>query len=143
MISDPLIAHVFGRFQNLNLLALIDDLRSGRCARGNWLSGYLLCPVVHGMAGGGHVGELQSVSQFAGFDRSCVMAAESLGADSRFLTRFVTLWDDGALTPDWLQDQLECLWQERLEDAIAMQRVLTPSDWDVEESIENRMATTQ
>ena len=43
---------VFGHFQNLNLLALLQDLREGRTARQAWLAGSLLCPVAHGLPHG-------------------------------------------------------------------------------------------
>ena len=44
MPVHPRIHAVFGHFQNLNLLALLHDLASGRAAQGAWSSGALRAP---------------------------------------------------------------------------------------------------
>lgn len=49
---DPLVRRVFGPFQNLNLLVLLEDLRAGRVVWGDWAFGGWLCPVAHGLPRG-------------------------------------------------------------------------------------------
>jgi hypothetical protein len=130
MSADPTIRGVFGHFQNLNLLVLIQDLWSGRAAQGTWSSGTRLCPVAHGMPVGLVVRDLQYLGQAAEPERACAYAARHLGADPASVYRFVELWDANAFAPDWLLRQLEDLWQERRADAEAVQHVLqgTPVD---------------
>ena len=126
MKTDPTIFRVFGHFQNLNLLVLLDDLRTGRIARGTWSDGRLLCPVAHGMPGGQLVGDLQYLGHAEALGRACDYAARQLSADPIFVTRFVELWDSDIFSLPWLIRQLEALWDERLADADAVQEVLAP-----------------
>lgn len=119
------IRNVFGHFQNLNLLVLMQDLRDGQVVRHAWLSGSELCPVAHGLPDGEHVRDVV-LSQNAELDAGCERAARGLGADPAAVLRFVRLWDEESLRPDWLLQQLEEMWLERLEDAQAMQRILDP-----------------
>jgi hypothetical protein len=51
MAIESMIRDIFGRFRNLNLLALIFDLDQDRTARQAWASGSLLCPVEADRAG--------------------------------------------------------------------------------------------
>lgn len=125
--TNPTIFNVFGHFQNLNLLVLLDDLRTGRTARGAWASGLLLCPIAHGMPDGQLVGDLQYLSHAEELDRACDYAARHLGADPAAVVWFVDLWDSRPAAADWLILQLEALWAERLEDADAVQSVLVPA----------------
>jgi hypothetical protein len=115
---------VFGHFQNLNLLALLQDLREGRTARQAWFSGSLLCPVAHGLPQGAQVQELRALGQAADLSQGCDLAARHLGADPGAVLRFVRSWDEEALSSDSLLRQLEEVWGERLADAEAAQALL-------------------
>jgi hypothetical protein len=115
---------VFGHFQNLNLLALLQDLRDGRTARQAWSSGSLLCPVAHGLPRGAQVRELRVLGQAADLSAGCELAARHLGADPDAVLRFVRACDEEALSRGALLRQLEDVWQERLADAEAAQAVL-------------------
>ena len=42
---------------------------------------------------------------------------------------FVRRWDVQTIGHTWLLDQLEVMWAERLEDAVAVQEVLQGEDW--------------
>jgi hypothetical protein len=126
------IREVFAHFQNLNLLALLQDLRSGQTARRSWFStGSLLCPVAHGLADGQKVRELSVLGQAADLDAGCAFAAHHLGAAREAVLRFVRLWDEEVLRSDWLLGQLEEIWDERLADAEVVQELL------IEKSPEN------
>jgi hypothetical protein len=122
--TDPIIHGVFGHFQNLNLLALLHDLRSGHTTRGRWFSGTDLCPVAHGMPVGRLVSELHFLGQTAALERGCDYAARHLGADAGSVRRFVELWDTRTFSRSWLLRQIKDLWQERLADAETMQEIL-------------------
>src|SRR5437764_10619974 len=111
------VRDVFGHFQNLNLLVLIQDLRAGRTTRKAWLSGSLLCPVAHGLGNGRQVRELAILGQAAALNQGCEQAAHRLGADARAILRFVSSWDDEELGRESLLQQLFELWDERLQDA--------------------------
>jgi hypothetical protein len=124
MPVSPKITAVFGHFQNLNLLALLQDLREGRTARTAWLSGSLLCPVAHGLPHGKHVRELHALGQMADLDQDCDFAAHHLGADPDAVLHFVRSWDNGTLSRGRLLQQLEEMWEERLADAEAVQELL-------------------
>jgi hypothetical protein len=124
MTVSSRIHSVFGHFQNLNLLALLQDLREGRTARQAWFSGSLLCPVAHGLPHGTQVKRLRVLGQAADLSQGCDFAARHLGADADAVLRFVRSWDEGALSSDSLLRQLEEMWEERLEDAEAVQELL-------------------
>jgi hypothetical protein len=119
------VRQVFAHFQNLNLRVLIDDLRQGQVTRGNWSFADDLCPLAHGMPSGQAVGLLRYLSQAVDLPRACRQAAEELGGSPRYLERFVLSWDCGDMSPEWLLQQLEALWAERLADAEAVQAVLS------------------
>ncbi|HEX6984912.1 MAG TPA: hypothetical protein VF170_06025 [Planctomycetaceae bacterium] len=118
------IRAVFGRFQNLNLLALRHDLRDGRVARQAWRSGSLLCPVAHGLPTGSRVCELRALGQAADLDTGCRFAARLLGAEPDVVTRFVRLWDGEVVSDDRLLRELEEVWAERLADAEVVQALV-------------------
>jgi hypothetical protein len=115
---------VFGHFQNLNLLALLHDLASGRAVQGAWASGALLCPVAHGLPHRLDVTELAALGQAADLVLGCDRAARRLGADPAAVLRFVRSWDAESIGATWLLSQLEELWEERLQDAEAVQSLL-------------------
>lgn len=123
MAVAPEIFAVFGHFQNLNLLGLLQDLRDGRTTRHAWLSGSLLCPVAHGLPHGIQVMQLR-FGQVGSLGADCDFAARHLGADPTDVFRFVQNWDDGAIDTHSLIRQLDELWHERLADAEAVQQVL-------------------
>jgi len=115
--------NLFARFQNLNLLVLIQDLRRGLIGRGNWLAGARLCPVAHGMADGAAVDHLEYLNYARNLDAACAFAARELGMSDAEVSDFVHCWDE-APAIGWLLDELEQMWEERLQDAEAMQDVL-------------------
>ncbi len=115
---------VFGHFQNLNLLALLQDLRDGRTARQAWQAGSLLCPVAHGLPHGAQVQRLRALGHAADLGAGCDFAARHLGAEPEAVLRFVRSWDDELLSGEALLSQLEELWAERLADAEAVQGLL-------------------
>jgi hypothetical protein len=125
------IRQVFGHFHNLNLLALIHDLRNHQTARENWTTNdALLCPVAHGLANGQQVKEVNLLGEFANLQRACTMSANWLGADPGDVLRFVRSWDDYTITTEVLLDHLQQIWDERLADAEAFQEVLNVRDPD-------------
>lgn len=115
---------VFGYFQNLNLLALLEDLHAGRTTRNAWLSGSLLCPVAHGLPAGRLIENLNALGPIPNLGHECDYVGRQLGAETRSIMTFVQAWDEGLLSDDWLARQLEDLWVERLEDADALQELL-------------------
>lgn len=125
--SNAIIQDLFGRFQSLNLLVLLEDLRRDRTAQGAWSTGDDLCPVAHSMPVGQVVSDLCYLGQTAKLDRACDYAAGYLGADPDSVYQFVELWDSPFLSPCWLQEQLEAIWTERVADADAVQEVLNPT----------------
>jgi hypothetical protein len=127
MSVAPELFAVFGHFQNLNLLALIEDLRSGRTARSAWLSGSLLCPVAHGLPRGQQVRDLLALGQTDELGAGCDFAARQLRADPGAVLGFVRAWDEDALSTRSLLRQLEGLWTERRADAEAVQELLQPT----------------
>lgn len=118
------IRGVFGHFHNLNLLALVQDLRTHQTVRRSWFSTGTLCPVAHGLPSGQQVRELSALGQSAELEEGCNYAAHYLGAAREAVLRFVRLWDEEVFGNDWLLRQLEELWFERLADAQAVQEVL-------------------
>src|SRR5437899_351667 len=94
MTVHPKFRDIFARFQNLNLLVLLNDLRSGETTRRGWSFGGLLCPVAHGMPAGRQVRVLAAMGQTAGLERSCDYAAEQIGANFTDVLQFVNAWDD-------------------------------------------------
>jgi hypothetical protein len=115
---------LFAHFQNLNLLVLLEDLRLDRPASGAWSTGTWLCPVAHGLSAGRHVEQLKALGQTAEPGLDCCYAASDIGADPGLISRFVRSWDEKSFGPKRLLQQLEELWQERLDDAEAVQEVL-------------------
>jgi hypothetical protein len=118
------VRDVFAHFQNLNLLALLHDLRDGQAARQAWLTGLQLCPVAHGLPSGEQVRQLAAMGQVASLGQGCDFAARHLGASPDAVLRFVRSWDEEFYGTEWLLRQLEEIWRERLEDAVAMQEML-------------------
>lgn len=118
------VRDIFGYFENLNLLVLLEDLRMERAARQGWSRGKQLCPIAHGLPTGFLIRELTRLGQSADLARGCDHAARHLGANSSAIQRFISLWDEGSISPNWLLHQLEELWGERLENACAVQELI-------------------
>ena len=122
---DPAIRGVFDYFQNLNLLALVEDLRQGQTARRTWHARGQLCPVAHGLPAEQQVREVCSADQELGYlNRACIFAARILGAKPEEVVHFVEIWDSEKISAHDLRQQLESLWNERLADADLMQEFL-------------------
>ncbi len=132
---------VFGHFQNLNLLALVNDLRTHEIAREDWVAiGKRLCPVAHGLANGAQVKEVNLLGEFANLGKACIYAAACLGADPAPVLHFVRSWDDHSLTTAVLLRNLEEIWEERLADAEAVQKVLAGGENQVADGELSRVA---
>ena len=125
MPVSPRIFAVFGHFQNLNLLALLEDLRTGRTVRRAWRAGSRLCPVAHGLPRGEVVHDLDELGQVTDLGFGCDFAARRLGAEQAAVVDFVRAWDEDDLTDGSLVRQLAELWAERLADAEVVQELLT------------------
>lgn len=125
MTNERLVRALFGRFRDLNLLMLRESLRHGTVTVGDWSWSDRLCPIAHGLHDGAGVEHVKTVGRVWNLRRSCACAAEELGADAEDVWSFVAWWD-ACGREDWLLDHLDCLWQERLEDADAVQAVLGP-----------------
>lgn len=123
MAIVPGLRPIFARFQNLNLVFLIEDLRRGLTARGGWLENAHLCPVAHGMPDGDTIEHLEYLNHARNLDAACTFAARVLGARPGEVELFVERWDEAPLAP-WLLEELEQIWLERVEDAECMQEVL-------------------
>jgi hypothetical protein len=123
MTAFPSLRPIFARFQNLNLVFLIEDLRRGLTARGGWLEHTHLCPVAHGMPDGDTIEHLEYLNHARNLDAACAFAARVLGARPGEVELFVERWDDARLGP-WLLEELERIWNERLEDADFLQDLL-------------------
>lgn len=128
MPSD--LKSVFLHFQNLNLLALLQDLRAGRTTRQSWLSGSWLCPVAHGMPHAAEVRELRALGQADELEVGCKFAARQIGADPDEVLWFVRCWDEQLLSDGALVRLLEEIWSERLNDAVAAQEFMQESPDD-------------
>jgi hypothetical protein len=125
-MSPKLVRTLFGRFQNLNLLVLREDLRRGDVAHGDWASIGTLCPLAHGLSAGRLVGELRRLSQAINLEEACCAAAKCLGVLPIEVYHFVREWDDsGRLGVARLAQRLDELWAERLADADCVQDILT------------------
>jgi len=112
MNAPKLIPAIFSRFRDLNLITLIQNLRQGRVARGDWLRDGRLCPLAHGFPDG-------RVATGACDDTADAVCVQPL------LSQFLNLWDGELLSDAALLTELCILWRERRADADAVQGVLT------------------
>jgi hypothetical protein len=83
--------------------------------------------VPHGLPAGEQVQRLSVLGQIAELGQGCDLAARLLGTDPAAVFRFVCSWDAGAISRSWLWQQLNDLWQERRDDAEAVQELLQQS----------------
>jgi hypothetical protein len=118
------IRDVFGHFQNLNLLTLMRDLQWEQVAWQAWKRGTQLCPVAHGLATGEQVRAVVYLGEMVHQGRGCDYAAQCLGAHPLAVLRFVRSWDERDFSPEWLLQQLQAIWEERLADAEAVEGLL-------------------
>ncbi|MCI0684496.1 MAG: hypothetical protein L0Y71_20480 [Gemmataceae bacterium] len=109
---NALIPAIFSRFRDLNLITLIQNLRLGRAARGDWLVNGNLCPLAHGLPD----------SQVAA--GACDDLVDALCGNAP-VRQFLTMWDGELLSDADLLTELCILWRERRDDADAVQGVLT------------------
>lgn len=120
------IRPIFERFQNLNLLTLIHDLRADQVMRGDWDSkgsSYQSCPIAHGWFCG-----FEEMSQRRMEENKpplsevgLAQVSESIGQD--FIFWWDTYEDDGTLL-----STLEKILAERFADADAYQQVMEGED---------------
>jgi hypothetical protein len=123
--SQHLVRELFGRFHSLNLAVLREDLRRAEVAFGDWSGTGTLCPLAHGLSAGQLICELRHLSQAVDLQAACRAAARWLGTKPIHVYDFVRQWDDGGQRSlDWLAQQLDALWKERLADADCLQTVL-------------------
>lgn len=119
MTTDQL-KNIFGRFQNLNLLLLIEDLRRGMVARGNWhdLENGNLCPIAHGWR----------CDRFRSDNYTTPWLWAGISDEEFYSTpnHFPYEWDNGLVTRDQLLSTLESIYAERLADADVVQAVCLP-----------------
>ena len=111
MNAPNLIPAIFSRFRDLNLITLIQNLRQGRVARGDWVDGSKLCPLAHGAPDSRIVSGCNDAT-----DAVCVQPLAG---------QFLNLWDGELLSDAALLTELNLLWRERRADADAVQGVLT------------------
>lgn len=125
---------IFSRFQNLNLLRLMDDLQTGNFTSSRWfdLRTKNMCPLAHGWDTLRHYDFEKddnpvTDSRFV----ACGLVWDPHTPRSDFLgTIFVSWWDSGWLYSDSgaraaeLLEVLREIWRERLEDADAVQRIV-------------------
>lgn len=111
--------HLFERFQNLNLLVLIEDLRQNRVAVGDWLThpDYRMCPLYHcWLKYSGHA--LANKPELETASRLCTSMEK--------VREFTCWWDNSKGARHYrsvLLAMLEDILAERQEDADAVQEV--------------------
>ena len=119
-----MVREIFGRFQNLNLLSLIHGLRDGDVDHGSWSD----CPVGYGLS---YFAKRVLFQEHRNF---CIPARE-IGCGGKYVSQFVDSWDKWDKRDKWewkwdksrsikLLTELEDIWQERLEDALAVQEFI-------------------
>lgn len=114
MNAPNFIPAIFSRFRDLNLITLIQNLRQGRVARGDWSAEGRLCPLAHGLPNGQWLTDA--------IDENFT---SQLGVDYALVRQFLTMWDSELLSDADLLTELHILWRERRADADAVQGVLT------------------
>ena len=123
MLGSSAVFEVFGRFQNLNLLVLLEDLRKGArlVIAGFPDPSYALLP----MASPRRRPRIDDPK-----DRPLTWTdgladcSPSFGRQSGNRAVLCSRVDEEGLSGERLLQQLEELWRERLEDAVAVQAVL-------------------
>lgn len=124
MTNREIIRDIFSRFQNLNLLTLIGNLKCRRVAIDEFYGLNNMCPLAHGFNGQ--------------CNKKCTFvedtAREAFGPKWQ---EFTTLWDRqiaptfnrqrrAEITFPILEEELESIFAERLADADAVQEVIRP-----------------
>jgi hypothetical protein len=118
--------YIFEKFQNLNLLVLLEDLRRDQVASSSWRkwvfypdSSYpvaTLCPLMHGVC--------KYDITLRGYAEG---ASTSIGIGNPEVFEFTSWWDFHT-NKDGLIQLLESIYKERLEDADAVQNMLEVKD---------------
>lgn len=145
MMTRELLRNIFSRFENLNLLTLIHDLRNGEILREGWydtnpFGQVRFCPIAHGWVCGymeakerGFVETVvnRTIKEDAFVERTNEYAMAGIPANLG--DPFVTWWDgdgnDHTKGDAFLLKVLEELYSERLADAEAYQElVATPNE---------------
>lgn len=119
-----LVRKIFSQFKDLNLVFLMEDLRLGLVAHKNWVDceTRLMCPLQHGF----DVYSTDCMSVFKYLGNYFHLAAEDV-------ISFVNIWDARShcisLSSETLLSYLEEIWKERMEDAEAVQEVITEKEF--------------
>ena len=124
--------NIFSRFQNLNLLALINNLQKDHVSRGLWIrqadkEPSTMCPLAHG-----------TYPLTVNIGDRCENAAQRLSLSLSTILRFIGQWDGEKLARFRLLFVLEDIWKERLEDAETLQEVLQSAGSVKERETQNR-----
>lgn len=137
---------IFARFQNVNLLALIEDIRRRNVAREAWHDSHLfdevkgqnhdLCPVAHGFLCGQDTEDVEDAETFS---KSTALAAKIIGVAGEAVFNFVTEWDKNHKgSEEYLLYLLQSIWDERLVDAVATQEMIQiPEEEMLQRSLED------
>lgn len=125
-MTDDKIRDIFSRFQNLNLVFLIEDLKRGLVARSFWVAPRedhraptSTCPIAHGWSQARHDCRTMVV-RLPYEDIGPGLEAVSLG------TEFIIWWDepdDHVARRSLLIHILKGILQERMDDADAVQAI--------------------
>lgn len=134
-MSELEIKNIFSRFQNLNLRILVDDLKNGQCAVGDWVhltkdsktweNITLICPLAHGFH---HESSINKVQLALLSQQEQKIASEEIGITRKQVKDFLNWYDYKNDSTNKLLPILESIWKERLEDADAVQNVITESE---------------
>jgi hypothetical protein len=124
---------IFERFQNLNLIVLLEDLRKGQVARNSWTTkisykpiSIEICPIAHGWSK--YISPEVNGKYFFTFpsDRN-IKSAEMIGVDVKNIKSFLHWWDSAKSYMEVTQELLQLLQSildERLADADVVQEVI-------------------
>ena len=103
----PAVHQVFGHFQNLNLLALLNDLGNGESVRQAWFSSGRLCPVAHGLPAGQQVRELTIWARPPTSAKVAITPPSILAPILTLCCASFRSWDEGVVRHEWLLRQLQ------------------------------------
>ncbi len=118
---------IFERFQNLNLLVLIEDIKNGNVARGTW-SQYIypddatMCPLMHGFQNSCNNRFSPRLKEDNTSLEDWMAAKDALGMPyATEIMEFTAWWDSGGSKTNRLLKLLHSILQERMIDADAVQ----------------------
>ena len=127
------IRYIFSRFQNLNLLTLIEDLRRDQVASHGWIMPRplpydVLCPLGHGWV---KLVWMSRVASAQTYHQRAMASAGFIGRDVEAAQSFIRWWDASQIKDTAVESRfrliliLESFFRERLEDADAVQAVIS------------------